>query len=143
MFCEQRYLSLKQLVQMYIKKNTTKKYGAHTHAHHLSQLFSQYSRQLLSILAQKEQNKQTSNSESRTLLFKVCFVLHRFNHISHSCATKQKKYKAHMHAHHLSQLSSPIFTSVVVYSRTTKCLSSHNYHYWLKYFVFNIAPDFV
>ena len=125
-------------------KRTQQKNAEHTHMYTiLTQLSLQYSRRLLSILAQKEQNKQTSNSESRTLLFKVCFVLHRFNHISHSCATKQKNIR-HTRMHTIfSQLSSPIFTSVVVYSRTTKCLSSHNYHYWLKYFVFNIAPDFV
>ena len=38
----------------------------------------------------------------------------------HSCAIKEKKCGAHTHVHHLSQLFSPIFTSVVVYSRTTQ-----------------------
>ena len=42
-----------------------------------------------------------------------------FSKLAQLCNPKKKKCGAHTHAHHLSQLSSPIFTSVVVYSRTT------------------------
>ena len=39
----------------FVKERSEKKYGAHTHAHHLSATSSsQYSRQLLSILAQTQ-----------------------------------------------------------------------------------------
>ena len=44
-----------------------------------------------------------------------------FQNDLHSCATKkEKKCGAHTHVHHLSQLLYTIFTSVVVYSRTTQ-----------------------
>ena len=80
---------------------------------------SQYSRRLLSILAQ--QNQQTNNSKQccdAALL--ITTLPDKQQHFA-IVQLHKKKCGAHMHAHHLSQLSSPIFTSVVVYSRT-----SHN-----------------
>ena len=42
---------------------------------------------------------------------------------------KEKKCGAHTHVHQLSQLFFIIFTSVVVYSRTTKYLPKHKKNY--------------
>ena len=97
---------------------TKKKCGAHTHVHHLSRISSsQYSRRLLSILARTNKKKKQKKSK-RIIVLGLIFCLH--HHITFLIKSYRKKNGAHMHAHHLSQLSYRIFTSVVVYSRTTK-----------------------
>ena len=70
-FRQQYYLATRTVVH-----KTKKKCGAHTHVHHsFATFFSQYSRQLLSILAQPEYNNQTTTTvicfdES---LLRLCF----------------------------------------------------------------------
>ena len=43
----------------------------------------------------------------------------RVHAVMHSCANTKKKCGAHTHVHHISRSLFSIFTSVVVYSRTT------------------------
>ena len=89
--------------------NKIKKCGAHTHAHQLSPLLSQYSRWLLSILARQTPQTKKNNcgfvlssrnyfvcgASSTTLLF-ICTVVHK----------KREKCGAHTHVHQLSLFSS-------------------------------------
>ena len=70
---------------------------------------------------EKHNKKKKIKSVVQALLVFLWCCLHvtfqkRFAQL---CNTKEKKCGAHTHVHHLSQLSSPIFTSVVVYSRTS------------------------
>ena len=94
---------------------------------------SQYSRRLLSILAQvKKQNNKGNNSWLTTAVTFLC--CERFIMIPqlHKSAKHKKKCGAHTHAHHLSRLSFSIFTSVVVYSRTKKTKKKHNKISWVR-----------
>ena len=86
----------------------------------------QYSRRLLSILAQIQKIKHTFEWAAKQRLLECVLLryIDLFNNL-HSCAI-QKKCGAHTHAHYLSQLPLAIFTSVVVYSRTFS--SQHNKH---------------
>ena len=57
--------------------------------------------------------------ESPSLLSSNFLLLQFLSHL-HSCATQRKKCGAHTHVHQLSLIFFSIFTSVVVYSRTTQ-----------------------
>ena len=84
--------------------------------------FSQYSRRLLSILAQpasKYNVTKQSCCDAGSIYSVVTLYIMLFTKL-HSCAQKIKKNSEHTHMYTiLSQLSYPIFTVVVVYSRTT------------------------
>ena len=99
-----------------------KKCGAHMHVHHLSQLFFAI---FTSVVVYSRTTTKVKNITNT-----VCLACSRYvmffamsDHSHHSQIkerSEKKKCGAHTHAHHLSQLSCPIFTSVVVYSRTTQ-----------------------
>ena len=118
-----------------------KKNAEHTRMYTIFRNFlTQYSRRLLSILAQRNHTNNTRNKRCLwlrlSLYCSVCVAISTL----HCKQRALKKNVEHTHAHHLSQLSYPIFTSVVVYSRTKCCLFSHDNYYRFKHFVFNIAP---
>ena len=84
---------------------------------------SQYSRRLLSILAQQTSHQirtkqccllttlNANNTRVRQQVFTTNLI---------RAKRKKKKYGAHTHVHHLSCTLFSIFTSVVVYSRTSQ-----------------------
>ena len=83
--------------------------------------FTQYSRRLLSILACPKTNTITTRQVGFHC-FPTCLCMVSLLTSQNTCTVVQhkKKYGAHTHVHQLSQLFFSIFTSVVVYSRTSK-----------------------
>ena len=100
-----------------------RKNAEHTRMHTIFHtLSSQYSRRLLSILAppkHKKNKKQKKNDLHQQVVEFVFFYVPTTFINNLTKKRSEKKCGAHTHAHHLSQLSYPIFTSVVVYSRTS------------------------
>ena len=97
-----------------------KKCGAHTHAHHLSLSLIQYSRRLLSILAQHKKIHTKHKSD-----FNIAFwygqcadvVSDFYNKLDKRAQRKKNAEHTRMHTIFRAFFFS-IFTSVVVYSRT-------------------------
>ena len=111
------------LVNLHSCATHTKKCGAHTHAHYLSQLSSSIFTSV--VVYSRTSNKQLEPTQTRVvLLIARVLCVGRVRFMTNDLIKTKKKCGAHTHVHHLSQLSSPIFTSVVVYSRTSNSILS-------------------
>ena len=105
------------------KAKHKKKCGAHTHVHHLHATFFVNIHVSCCLFSHIYDNKHKKKQFGCfVVIARISLCLLRWVIILLTNLIKErsekKKCGAHTHAHHLSQLSNPIFTSVVVYSRT-------------------------
>ena len=122
-----RYCFVYETFQLYfqneLNKAKRKKCGAHTHAHHLSQFASLDIHVGCCLFSH---NKSIMISDTNVLfgtahcnLTTLCQQLYYYN--LHSCAKQKKMRSTHACTPSFAPFLS-IFTSVVVYSRTTKTI---------------------